>query len=422
MWWHIGVFNVMCPMNLKEQIMKTLFPSHFASDPCRIEKIWGECIFVFDTNVLTGMYKYSDETRDALYSVIESLGDRLWIPYQVMFEYLDNRAKVVHDQSKLYASAIAKLEELKSDIDVPTRPPFVSIDIYDDFCRSAERVLEDLKSRRDLHEARITDDDVKERLAVLLDGKIGLRYSSTVLEELALEGDRRYAQKIPPGFEDRDKHKGSMLIKEINKRYGDLIFWKQTLDKAKDSAVSVILVTGERKDDWWSQCGGKTIGPLPELMEEFTAVTGKEFYIYSTHSFLHLANDYLHQNTSPAAVEEVRDAFVSEMPLALRMSKTKITLLDDLGDDNEESSLSGRYDVDYYRQLEAKAEAAVEQLDEVANNLKQKLREAEAISSPAVVKIYEERLAHVLGRRKSMRMKQRYYARKLSQMLRDDLV
>ncbi|MBT9299768.1 PIN-like domain-containing protein [Pseudomonas sp. TAE6080] len=402
--------------------MKTLFPSHFASCPERIEKLWGECIFVVDTNVLTGIYKYSDETRDALYRVIGSLGERLWVPYQVMFEYLDNRAKIVFDQSKLYASAISKLEELKSDIDVPTRPPFVSAEIYEDFCRSAERVLEDLKSRRDLHEARITNDDVKEHLAVLLDGKIGPGYSSAILEALAVEGDRRYSQKIPPGFEDKDKHKGSVLTKEINKRYGDLIFWKQILDKAKESGTSVILVTGERKEDWWSQCGGKTIGPLPELMEEFATVTGKEFYIYSTHSFLHLANDYLHQDTSPAAVEEVRDAFVSEMPWLARMGNTEITLLEDLDDDNEDVSLSGRYSADYYRQLGAKAESAVEQLEEVIINLKQKLREAEAISSPAVVKIYEERLAHVLGRRKSLRMKQRYYARKLSQMLRDNSI
>lgn len=204
--------------------MKSLFPSHFASDPNRLSKLWADCIFVFDTNVLTGLYKYSDETRDALYKVIESLGDRLWVPYQVMFEFLDNRAKIVHDQSKLYESAISKLVDLKSEIEIPNRAPFVSKDIYDDFCRSAERVLGDLKSRRDLHSSRITDDEVKLRLADLLEGKVGPAYSPETLNALVLEGERRYAQNIPPGFEDRDKHKGSSLVKEINKRYGDLIF------------------------------------------------------------------------------------------------------------------------------------------------------------------------------------------------------
>lgn len=178
--------------------MKSLFPSHFANEPNRLSKLWVDCIFVFDTNVLTGLYKYSDETRDALYKVIESLGDRLWIPYQVMFEYLDNRAKIVHDQSKLYESAISKLVELKSEIEIPNRAPFVSKDIYDDFCQSAERVLNDLKNRRDLHSSRITEDEVKLRLSELLEGKVGSAYSAEALSALVIEGERRYAQHIPP--------------------------------------------------------------------------------------------------------------------------------------------------------------------------------------------------------------------------------
>lgn len=40
---------------------------------------------MFDTNVLTSVDKRSDDARDSLYKVIRSLGDRLWIPYQVIF-------------------------------------------------------------------------------------------------------------------------------------------------------------------------------------------------------------------------------------------------------------------------------------------------------------------------------------------------
>lgn len=403
--------------------MKTLFPSHFANDSTKIAKLWSECIFVFDTNVLTGLYKYSDETRDALYRVIGSLGDRLWVPYQVIFEYLDNRAKIVHDQSKLYDSAISKLEELKSEIDVPNRAPFVSKEIYEDFCRSTERVLDDLRTRRDLHVARITDDDVKQHLAELLEGKVGPAYGDDELEALVVEGERRYSQKIPPGFEDRDKHKGSLLLKETNKRYGDLIFWKQVLDKAKSSSSSVILVTGERKEDWWSVCGGKTIGPLPELMDEFLAVTGRDFYIYSTHSFLRFANDYLHQDTSPAAVDEVRDAFVNEGEHSARDAVQEVSLLDD-GSESGDVDIPSlrRYDVSYYKQLERSIDSKLEQLENMVLNVRQKVSEAELVSTPAVVNIQKEHLAHLLSRRKTLRMRQRYCLRKISQLLHDDLI
>lgn len=288
--------------------MRNTFPSHFANDPNRIKALWADCLFVVDTNVLTGMYKYSDETRDALYDVIESLGDRLWVPYQVMYEFLDNRAKIVHDQSKLYAGTIAKLEGLQEDFESTTKHPFVSLPIYERFCQSSKEVLQELEAARRFHEGRITSDDVKDKLALLLDGKIGRAYSKEVLADLVKEGEARYSQNTPPGFEDGNKHKGTTLLKEIHKRYGDLIFWKQILDKAKELSASVILVTGEKKEDWWSVCGGKTIGPLPELLEEFSEFTGKEFHIYATHNFLTLANEYLEQKTSPAAVEEIREA------------------------------------------------------------------------------------------------------------------
>jgi len=401
--------------------MKSLFPSHFASDQNRISNLWAECIFVFDTNVLTGIYKYSDETRDALYQVIESLGERLWVPYQVMLEYLDNRAKIVHDQSKLYTSAISKLEEFKAELEIPTRHPFVSKDIYEDFCRSTEMVLDDLKGRRDLHEGRITDDDVKARLAELLEGKVGPKYSVEKLNALVIEGDIRYSQKIPPGFEDRDKHKGSILTKEINKRYGDLVFWNQILDKSKESSTSVILVTGERKEDWWSICGGKTIGPLPELMDEFLETTGKDFYIYSTHSFLKLANEHLHQHTSPAAVEEVRDSFINEKQLSI-LERDLSSPEDDTNEVAVDNSASRKYDVSYYQREELLIATSITQMDLVIQNLRDKLSEAELVSSPSVVTIYKERLGYSLRRRKSLRMKQRYYARRTSQMLNDDLI
>ncbi|WP_339488503.1 PIN-like domain-containing protein [Pseudomonas sp. RL_5y_Pfl2_70] len=398
--------------------MKTLFPSHFASDQNRIITLWSECIFVFDTNVLTGMYKYSDETRDALYQVIESLGERLWIPYQVILEYLDNRAKIVHDQSKLYTSAIEKLENFKAELENPTRHPFVLSDIYEEFCTSTEKVLEDLRSRRALHEGRIATDDIKARLAELLDGKIGPKYSAEALDALSKEGDIRYSQKIPPGFEDRDKHKGSTLTKEVNKRYGDLIFWKQILDRSKETSTSVILVTGERKEDWWSICGGKTIGPLPELMDEFSEITGKDFYIYSTHSFLKLANDYLHQHTSTAAVEEVRDSFITEKQLS-DSEQNLIRPIDDFEEIETNDSNPRTYDISYYQQKELLIEASLTQMDLIIQNIRNKLSEAELVASPNVIEVYKNRLSHSLRRRKSLRIRQRYYSRKISQMLND---
>lgn len=70
----------------------------------------------------------------------------------------------------------------------------------------------------------------------------------------------------------------------------------------------MILITEEQKEDWWEKAGGRTIGPLPELIEEFNIETGQDFYLYSYHNFLEYANNYLDQDTSIAVIEEVRES------------------------------------------------------------------------------------------------------------------
>ena len=47
--------------------------------------LWENAIFVFDTNVLLNLYRYSAKTRNSLLDAFESFKDRIWIPYQVLF-------------------------------------------------------------------------------------------------------------------------------------------------------------------------------------------------------------------------------------------------------------------------------------------------------------------------------------------------
>ena len=292
--------------------MKDVFSSHFADDAERREKLWQDCFFVFDTNVLTSVYKRSDDARDALYKVIQSLGDRLWIPYQVIHELLDNRASIAHTQAGLYTAAVASLTSVIDSFDSTTKHPFLPEALHKEFVDISNRVISELESKRDFHDARLTSDDVKAALSEMLSGKVGTRYSDEQLKNIIKEGEVRYANRIPPGFEDINKHKGSTVFGDVCKRYGDLIIWKQVIERAKALNKPVILVTGEQKDDWWDRHGGKTIGPLPRLIDEFSEEVGQDFFLYSHHQFLDLANTYLKQNTSSEVIEEVREAALDD--------------------------------------------------------------------------------------------------------------
>jgi hypothetical protein len=288
--------------------MREAFSQHFATDPERREKLWEQCLFVFDTNVLTGIYRRSEEARDAQYKMMVELGDRLWVPHRVIYEFLDNRAKIVHEQAQLYAACIGELQGMLANFEVATKHPFLSEKVYSEFNSVSQKVIAELEVNRAFHDNRITDDDVKLKLAEILDGKVGPPFTEERIVEIVKDGEVRYAQNIPPGFEDRAKHKGSNITEEIRKRYGDLIIWYQVIEQAKAKQLPVILITGDQKPDWWAEQSGKKLGPHPALIDEFKTLTGQDFYLYSYHSFLNFANQYLNQKTSAAVIEEVRES------------------------------------------------------------------------------------------------------------------
>lgn len=115
-------------------------------------------------------------------------------------------------------------------------------------------------------------------MAVLLDGKVGPEYSTEEFEEILKEGERRFKNKIPPGYKDSEKSNDD--------QYGDYIVWKETLDYAKEKSKSIIFVSSDRKDDWYLKSNGLCYGPLPALIKEFNEFTGQTIYLYSLEQFL----------------------------------------------------------------------------------------------------------------------------------------
>jgi hypothetical protein len=87
----------------------------------------------------------------------------------------------------------------------------------------------------------------------------------------------------------------------------------QLLEHAKDASLkSVLLITADRKEDWWWREQGKTIGAHPELVSEIRRYSAVElFWMYSSVQFLEHANTYMEANVSIQAVKELRQVVVS---------------------------------------------------------------------------------------------------------------
>lgn len=334
--------------------MKNLFPGHFANSSQDIEKLWQNCIFVLDANVLLSLYRYSDSTRSELLKVFEAIAERLWIPHQVAYEYLTNRLVVISEQAKFYDDAIKRIDGLKKLLENSNQHPFVTPETLEKSSVIFGNLTEELTENRRIHDKRITQDEIKDKLQEIISNNVGEGYQKDKLEEIILSGKARYDERIPPGFGDAKKGGESILFIDRCKPYGDYVVWLQMLDHAKKLDRSMIFVTGDVKEDWWTVFQGKTVGPHPLLVQEFLGDTGNGFYMYTPDKFLERASVYLDQAASKESVQEIRDlqkedefgADIFDVALnSLWPEKTKIKPASPF-DSNNSRSRSQRSEVD----------------------------------------------------------------------------
>ena len=287
--------------------MKDLFPGHFKESEKDLKEVWDTCIFIFDANILLNLYRYSDSTRKEFLRILKKIKSRTWLPHRAAEEYLNNRLSVIDQQEKSYDDTIKSIETLKSDLDNARQHPFVSQKTMLQIEQVFKLLCKELSENKGTHTKRITSDEIKDSISAIFAKSVGFPYEKERLEELIAEGEERYKQKIPPGFKDGSKSVDSEVFSEKCRKYGDLIVWHQVIDKSIECEKPVVLVTDDKKEDWWEKFKGKTIGPRPELVKEFKDKTGNTFHMYQADRFLELARENLDEAVSNEIVEEIRE-------------------------------------------------------------------------------------------------------------------
>lgn len=287
--------------------MKDLFPGHFKESQENLREVWDSCIFVFDANILLNLYRYSDTTRNEFLRLLEKIKDRVWLPHRAAEEYLNNRLSVIDQQEQSYDSTIKSINSLKSDLDNARQHPFVSKQTMGQVDSVFNALCEELLSNKKVHTQRISNDEIKDSISQIFENRVGSSFDKEKLEKLIVDGEERYKQKIPPGFKDVSKSSESEVFTEKCRKYGDLIVWKQVLERSSEVGKGVVLVTDDKKEDWWERFKGKTVGPRPELVKEFKDNTNNTFHMYQADRFLELARENLGEQVSPEIVEEIRE-------------------------------------------------------------------------------------------------------------------
>ena len=303
--------------------MKQTFPGYYKPNADQYKRLWAEGLIVLDTNVLLNLYRLPMTARGDLLNVLAVLKDRIWVPHHVALEFQKRRLSVISKERKstedVLTSAMNLVSELKRNVDalqidkrglgIDSKPLLEALEKENSTLIDAIREVQ--KNQLDISSA----DDVRDRLDELLDGHIGVAPATQAeLDTLVDGGDERYQEKIPPGFADVDKDKNPKEATFIHnhikyqRKFGDLIIWRQTIQHAKSSGSKcIIFVTADSKDDWWWREEGKTIGVHPELVSEIQREADVDlFWMYSAEQFMEHAAEYTVVPVSSQSVEEIR--------------------------------------------------------------------------------------------------------------------
>lgn len=200
------------------------------------------------------------------------------------------------------------LEDFDTDLDTDCRVT----DMLRDGIEGADSILENAKEE---HVDLLSADKLRDKVTELFENKVGDPYSEDELGKLYQKAEQRFKLRIPPGYKDTSK--------DTPQKYGDVVLWFQLIDYAKAQKKPLILITDDRKEDWWLQHKGKTIGPRPELINEIFAKAGIQFYMYQSGKFMRYAHTYLRFEEQQAAIKEISD--IRRQDEASQMSRTLFT-------------------------------------------------------------------------------------------------
>lgn len=313
-------------------MLEVLLRTHRDPDEIDFALLWQQALFVFDSNVLLDLYRLPESASNDLIGVLraEKLRPRIWIGFQVLVEFLNNRYEAISDQKNKFNTVRSLLEEASGQYDevfdklteelaklkLKQRHSLIDPDKFltPDKISNGKSAIEEFIRELLVLESKQSDvndrDLIKDVVLDIFQGKIGEGFSRKELDEIYKAGEKRYEANIPPGYKDKSKQ-GSYLVedREFIRKFGDLILWKEILRKVKtDQIANVVLITGDVKEDWWLEKRGKKLGPRKELLNEIFAEAEcvQNFYMYDTANFLKHAKSHLKASVQDSSITQAK--------------------------------------------------------------------------------------------------------------------
>lgn len=288
--------------------MRSVYPGFYSISDEVLQEIWSAdtTLFVFDTNCLLNLYRCEDHTREEILKVMKAIAHRIWIPFQVGFEYQRSRRSIISDS----ITSLRKIQQGLQNIcnDNILSHGSVKKHLYNSLSNEALELQLQLKEPIESFinekitpriESKVmisTHDFIRDEVDSIVSDNVGALPTQDDIDAINREGELRYEKRIPPGFKDGAKKDISFFSGiYFQDKYADLYLWKEIINKAKSEQIkSVIFVCDDAKEDWWFIHSGETHGPLEALKTEICKEASIDnFKLVSQSTFLHDAKTYL---------------------------------------------------------------------------------------------------------------------------------
>ncbi len=296
--------------------MRSTFPGFYKFTDEQFTALWENAILVFDASALLNLYTYSEGSRNAILGVLKNVSSHLWIPNQFAYEYQKNRMKVLREQRQHYENVATVLNGVASEVRRLSsfcRDRFVRDDLKKKLDGGVSGAMEEIAARLRLHDALLAEDPHHEMLSNLFHERVGSPPDTATTKERMDAADTRYRACVPPGYCDIEKKK-----EEHGHPYGDYFGWCEMLAHAEKNEKPMILVTDDRKPDWWLIRERRTIvSPRPELITEFRSRVKADFYMYTLDGFVRSSQKYERFRLDSSVVDEAseRESAIRDVPL-----------------------------------------------------------------------------------------------------------
>lgn len=208
---------------------------------------------------------------------------------------------VTAGQAEEYTNAIRTISGLSSTLLNKKKHPFLPEQDLPAFKAYVDSLIAKLDAQKTVLLDRLSSDEILEFVESIFSGRTGGPIDEGELQTLIAEGERRYQAEIPPGYKDGKKDGSG----DPHRKFGDLIVWRQLIKKAKEAGKPLIFVTDDKKEDWWLEQSGRTIGPRTELREEFIRDVSQDFWMYTVDKFIEEAARIRNDQVSKTVIAEI---------------------------------------------------------------------------------------------------------------------